>query len=243
MAPGAVVPVFTRYWLHNTGPAPAGHLPVSVHLSPTSVRLRGPGDAAQVVITVACSGAPAAGRVQLDVPAGLTIEAPPLGYNLTADGHAAFTATLRADDAAAGTYFLAARIGDGLGQVLEDAIAVAVGPAGDELLDVTYGPDGLTLPPGGRSELMLRAHSHARSELRGEAQLISPYGTWGGELHITPWTQSLTVAPDSTAELRYIVGATTTARPGGHWWALVRVAYFGRLYYTRAVPIEITRTQ
>ncbi len=33
-------PVFSRYWLHGKGPAPAGNLPVAVHISPS---LRGPG--------------------------------------------------------------------------------------------------------------------------------------------------------------------------------------------------------
>ncbi|HEU0194679.1 MAG TPA: hypothetical protein VFQ71_10800, partial [Gaiellales bacterium] len=71
------------------------------------------------------------------------------------------------------------------------------------------------------------------------AQLLSPYGTWGTDLHIAPWTQGFTVAPGDGAELRYAVGVPATARPGGHWWALVKVAYFGRLHYTRAIPIEI----
>ncbi|WP_062347754.1 glycoside hydrolase family 38 C-terminal domain-containing protein [Herbidospora yilanensis] len=30
-------PVFTRYWLHNTGPAPVGNLPVAVHLTEETV--------------------------------------------------------------------------------------------------------------------------------------------------------------------------------------------------------------
>ena len=34
-------PVYTRYWLHNKGPAPAGNVPVAVHLTPTRVTLRG----------------------------------------------------------------------------------------------------------------------------------------------------------------------------------------------------------
>ena len=32
-APEPAQPVFTRYWLHGKGPAPAGNLPVAVHLS------------------------------------------------------------------------------------------------------------------------------------------------------------------------------------------------------------------
>jgi hypothetical protein len=231
-------PVFTRYWLHNTGPAPVGYLPVSVHLAPTSLRLPGAPATAQVVITVAGSGAPSAGRVELDVPAGLTIDAPALDYDLAADAHVAFPVTLRADGPA-GTYFLAARIRDRLGQTLEDVVAVTVGTPDGEPLDVTYGPDRLALPPGGRGELLLGLRSRARGEIRGEATLLSPHGTWGTDLHITPWTRELTVAPGLAAELRYDVGAAPTTRPGAHWWTLVKVAYFGRLHYTRAIPIEI----
>ena len=41
--PEPAQPVFARYWLHGKGPAPAGNLPVAVHLSPTrlSVPRRG----------------------------------------------------------------------------------------------------------------------------------------------------------------------------------------------------------
>ena len=38
-----VQPVYTRYWLHGKGPAPAGNLPVAVHLSPVRVALPIPG--------------------------------------------------------------------------------------------------------------------------------------------------------------------------------------------------------
>ncbi|HEY7486723.1 MAG TPA: glycoside hydrolase family 38 C-terminal domain-containing protein [Streptosporangiaceae bacterium] len=235
-----VQPVFGRYWLHNKGPAPIGYLPVSVHLSPTAVRLPGPGDAAPLRVTVACSGEPATGRVELSVPSGLVVDAPPPAYDLAAGEHAEFALTVRSDGGAPGTYFIAAAIRDTLGQTIEDVVAVAVGPGEvGELLDVAYGPDGLALPPGGHGELVVRLDNRARSEIRGEAQLLSPYGTWGTDLHIAPWTQGFTVAPGDGAELRYAVGVPATARPGGHWWALVKVAYFGRLHYTRAIPIEI----
>ena len=36
--PEPAQPVFTRYWLHGKGPAPAGNLPVAVHLPPTGSR-------------------------------------------------------------------------------------------------------------------------------------------------------------------------------------------------------------
>ncbi len=41
--PEPAQPVYTRYWMHGKGPAPAGNLPVAVHLSPGRVALpRGP---------------------------------------------------------------------------------------------------------------------------------------------------------------------------------------------------------
>jgi alpha-mannosidase len=242
-------PVFTRYWLHNKGPAPAGYLPVGVHVSPALVRLPGP---ALVQVTVACSAEPAAGVVELDVPPGLSVDAPPLTYDLAPGGHAAFSLTVTA--AAPGTHFLAARVRDALGQIFEDVVTVVSDVSGDsadsldsggsgpvgEPLAVTLRPDAVALPPGGRDDLVLRLRNFADSAVRGEAQLLSPYGTWGADVHITPWTRGFAVAPGGTADLRYTVGVRPAARPGGHWWALVKVAYFGRLHYTPAVPIEVT---
>ena len=226
-------PVFTRYWLHNKGPAPAGYLPVSVHVSPVSVRSPG-----QVQVTVACSAEPAAGVVELEVSPGLTVDAPPLAYDLGPGEHITFRLTVTA--AAAGTHFLAARVRDPLGQLLEDVVTVGSGPAAEPLA-VALDPAAFALPPGGHGELVVRLRNTADGAVRGEAQLLSPYGTWGTAVHITPWTQGFAVAPGSTADLRYAVGAQPTARPGGHWWTLVKVTYFGRLHYTRAVPIEITK--
>ena len=40
--PEPAQPVFTRYWLHGKGPAPAGNLPVAVHLSPGRIALAWP---------------------------------------------------------------------------------------------------------------------------------------------------------------------------------------------------------
>ena len=40
--PEPAQPVFARYWLHGKGPAPAGNMPVSVHLSPAELALDDP---------------------------------------------------------------------------------------------------------------------------------------------------------------------------------------------------------
>src|SRR5204862_4900530 len=72
--PEPAQPVFSRYWLHGKGPAPAGNLPVAVHLSPGRVALADnapgavPADSAPLRLTVAGGRAPASGLVTLDVP-------------------------------------------------------------------------------------------------------------------------------------------------------------------------------
>src|SRR5262249_58706670 len=65
--PERAQPVFTRYWLHGKGPAPAGNMPVAVHLSPSRLVVQ-PGDSATVRLTVACGPTTASGNILADVP-------------------------------------------------------------------------------------------------------------------------------------------------------------------------------
>jgi hypothetical protein len=69
----------------------------------------------------------------------------------------------------------------------------------------------------------------AGSPVRGEAQLLSPYGTWGADVRAGPWTRGFEVADGGTTEVPLVLRAASTARSGA-WWALVKVAYFGRLH-------------
>jgi predicted ATPase len=73
------------------------------------------------------------------------------------------------------------------------------------------------------------------SELRGEAQLVSPFGSW--EM-LGPWTQGFSVAPGASAVLRFAVHVPLTARHAQSW-ALVKVMYYGRVRYTEAIPVVI----
>jgi hypothetical protein len=130
-------PVFTRYWLHGKGPAPAGNLPVAVHLSPDRVALNSPGGAdapAGLGLTVACGPGPVAGEVTLDVPAGLAITRPdgtpagPFEYSLADRGYARWDLAVAAlPGTKPGRYFVSARTADDLGQVLEDTALITVG--------------------------------------------------------------------------------------------------------------------
>jgi hypothetical protein len=275
-------PVYTRYWLHGKGPAPAGNLPVAVHVSPRRAAIA-PDGAARLRLTVSASAGPASGTVELEVPGGLAAEVAGAGgglrYELAGDAHAAWDVTVRpVPGAHAGRYFVAARIRDaaagtagtsdgvagearatdGAGQVFEDVATIAVGeqplPPYDTPLDKLLplleadeqamaaelgltGPAGdITLAPGERGELVVRLANRSRSQIRGEAQLVSPFGTWDA---ITPWAQGFAVEPGAEVMVRYDVAAPAAARPGAQWWALVKVCYFGRVRYTAAIRVSI----
>jgi hypothetical protein len=238
-------PVFTRYWLHNKGPAPLGYLPVSVHIQPPALQLATVDDEASIRLTVACANQPATGVVTLDIPAALTVEAPrDLAYDLKPGGYFEFDLTVHPGaSGASGVFLLSAGITDPLGQLLEDTATVELGPqAGAELVVATAGPAALTLAPGGAGVLFVHLANQAGSTVRGEAQLISPYGSWGGpdsDLHIGPRTRGFAIEPGAGTELRFAVRASASARPGSQWWALAKVSCHGRVYYTAATRIEI----
>jgi hypothetical protein len=280
--PEPAQPVYARYWLHGKGPAPAGNVPVAVHLSPTRVTLGGAaqgsksgsgtqygagGDPTRLTLTVACGPAGGSGEVALVVPAGLAAAVSGEGgtpgevlrYELGPNEFAAWDVTVTAlPGAADGRYFLTARIGDGLGQLLEDTALVTIGEAGapdpdlepEELFtrlqsdvmaladeaDVVLLNPALRLGPGERGELAVRVTSRLASQLRGEVQLISPVGTW----QVTaPWTQPVTVEPGGDATLRFTVSVPATAAPGWESWLLVKLMYFGRVRYSETVPLTV----
>ena len=88
---------------------------------------------------------------------------------------------------------------------------------------------------GQRASLRLLLRNCVADEIHGEAQVISPYDTWG---FIDPWTQGFAVdaAKEAIVEFRVAPPAGT---PSGSWWALVKVMYFGRLIYTESIPVEV----
>ena len=240
-----VQPVYTRYWLHNKGPAPLGNLPVSVHVHPTTVVLRGDGTAADVRVTVGSATAATAGAVDLDVPAGLEVTPPgPYPYDLRAGEHRHLDLRVAAPGARTGRYHLAAQIRDGRGQILEDTVAITVGdgPLPPDL-EAVLEPAAVTVRPGAVTELTLRLCNGAASTVRGEAQLLSPYGTWGepdDDLAVGPSIHGFTLPPGATRTITFVVRAPAGARTGGEWWALARITGFGQVLYTAAVSLAVT---
>ena len=260
VAPWLVQPIYTRYWLHGKGPAPAGNLPVAVHFSPVRAAVPEPGGTAALTLTVGCGAEPAAGTVELITPAGMVITPDrELRYELAPGGYAAWDLSVRVPPGTApGRYFAAARIRDGLGHLLEDTAMVAVGErlwsdpdlppeeslvlmqadysAGAGEADLAVLTPELRLAPGGQGELLVRVTSGLASELHGEAQLLSPFGSW--EM-LGPWTQGFSAEPGAGTVLRFGVRVPQTARSGTRWWALVKVMYYGRVRYTEAIPVVI----
>jgi alpha-mannosidase len=275
--PEPAQPVHARYWLHGKGPAPAGNVPVAVHVTPTRITLGGYSDgdgfgegdpAVPLQLSLACGPEPASGAVELLVPDGLLAEidgAPvtadaPLPFDIPGHGFTTWDVVVRArPDADAGRYFVAARIRDGLGQLLEDTALVTIGEPGapdasqppEELFfrlqsdvqgmvaeaDLEVLTPELRLAPGERGELTVRVASHLASGLRGELQLISPIGTWRAT---APWTQAVTVPPGGEAAASFAVTVPATAEPGWQSWLLVKLMYFGRVRYSQAVPLTVT---
>ena len=255
-----VQPVYARYWLHGKGPAPAGNLPVAVHFTPTRVALSGPDEVGLATLTVGCGPEPASGTVELVPPSGITVTAgQDLRYELTPGGYAAWDLTVRAAPGTGpGRYFLAARIRDEHGNVIEDTTMVAVGERRwpdptlppEEALELMLADSAaaaaevelavltpeLRVAPGGRDQVMVSVTSGLASEMHGEAQLVSPFGSW--EM-LSPLGQGFSAAPGEPAVLRFEVAVPATARPGTRWWALVRVMYFGRVRYSQAIPVII----
>jgi alpha-mannosidase len=106
--------------------------------------------------------------------------------------------------------------------------------AGPEL-EVTLVTRDVRLRPGEHGKVQVRLRNRAASEIRGEAQVVSPHETWPA---IRPWTQGFAVPPGKETTVTFAVDPPFDFR-GGTWWALVKVMYFGRLSYTESVPIEV----
>ena len=198
--------------------------------------------------------------LELTAPDGIVLHPPgPLRYELPALGHQAFDLAVHAPPGVApGRGFVTARTTDACGQMIEDSVLLTAGQPsapspGTELvefairqqaaddaqtaeLEITVGARELTLRPGATGILEVRLANSCVSELRGEAQLLSPFGSWQ---QAGPWTTGFVIAPGAGTLARFEVTAAATARPGERWWAIVKVMYFGRLRYTEPVQVTI----
>src|SRR5262249_12148919 len=184
-----------------------------------------------------------------------------LPYDLAANGFTAWDLVVQAPpDAKPSRQYVTATITDECGQSLEDAVVVVISdtpppPADLPLLELVPHIEALgraeadeavlssvtghlELPPGGRGVVAVRLANNSAAELRGEAQLVSPHGSWAA---VTPWTMGFSVAAGDSVTPTFQVAVPCDARPGQRWWALVKVMYFGRLRYSEPVWIHVVR--
>jgi hypothetical protein len=261
-------PTFSRYWLHNKGPAPMGNQLLAAHIGPTSTRIRREGAGASLVATVA-SGAveeKQAGTLEIVAPPGWKAEPPSRIFNLAPGAYTSLPFRVSPPaEAKPGRFFVAARVTDGSGQVQEDVATIdllpvdALGPyRGDEgegegergpvppafdhpstqiaaELEARLSKEGLVLAPGTSGAIELVLANRTDSELRGEAQLISPIETWP---YAGPWAQGFSVPAGGRSQVPFSVSVPADAGPLSSW-VLVKVMYFGRLWYSPAVPLAI----
>jgi alpha-mannosidase len=103
--------------------------------------------------------------------------------------------------------------------------------------DIEVLTPALRLAPGASGELTVRVTSHFGSSLRGEAQLVSPIGTWRAS---GPWTQAVEVAPGGDMSVSFNVAVPATAEPGWESWLLVKLMYFGRVRYSPAIRLIVS---
>ncbi|MFI2609439.1 NEW3 domain-containing protein [Kitasatospora sp. NPDC018619] len=256
----AAQPVHARYWLHNRGPAPLGYLPVSVGASPGLLRTSGEPVTLSVALSSQLRDAAVEGTAVVLPPEGWTTSLGSRPYRLAPDGHLRFPVTLTPPAGAdPGLYFAAVRI-EHDGQQIEDVVTIAVGDLPDLLpvpgdtpedwtiaqgtqatagrdtgLDVSVSHETLRLAPGGRAVLGLTLASRTRGEIRGELQLVSPWGTWEA---VAEPVRGFTVPAGATTTVDFAVAVPEATDPGS-FWALVKVMWFGRCQYTPTVALVV----
>ncbi|MFD9412791.1 NEW3 domain-containing protein [Streptomyces sp. NPDC059989] len=221
-------PVFSRYWLHNSGTAPLGDAPYTVTCG---------GVASAATVTVAAHAAGGSLMLEVRVPDGWRASWTRRAVDLPPGGHERIPLSV---EPAAG-----ARPGEHLVRVLavtpagefEDALTVTVpgGPVPAGLW--VEAPDAeVTVAPGGRGRVRARIGSTGiRSALTGLAHAVSPYGAW----QLTaPAALPLCVPADGPAEVEFEVRPPLGTPPGKHW-VVVKAACQGRIAYGPAIAVHV----
>ncbi|TKK85749.1 hypothetical protein FDA94_24225 [Herbidospora galbida] len=226
-------PVFSRYWLHNRGSAPLGYQPLSVHARAVSGGVR-------VSLASDLVDAAAEGEVRVVVPPGWAAAPSDRPVRLPPRGWTAFdVAVTPPPGAGEGPFPVAVTLAHG-GQTHEDVVfldgsgrPVSPGPA--SLLAVDVPEEGLEAAPGRTALLPVTLTNRAVFALRGEVQVLGPWGTWG----VTgPLIRPLEIAPGEQVVLDVVADVPLGMRPGD-WWVLVKAMWFGRVSYSPAVPLRV----
>ncbi|MEY9995091.1 alpha-mannosidase [Streptomyces sp. V4I8] len=229
-------PVPTRYWLHNSGPAPRGNMPVAVYVSPTTLTLSDGPVTATVRIGSELTDAPVSGTVGLHVPPGWSVEPPELPYALGPGGFTVAEATVTPPpDPEPGRHWLAARLSYG-GQTFEDVVALDVpdGHRGPTLV-TELGAERVSVRRGERARVPVTLRNTTRGPISGTLWAVSSWGTWAG---VTPGCQGFTVPGGEQQDCTIEVDGATV--PPGSYWLMAKVGWHGCVAYTEAIALEVT---
>lgn len=230
-------PVFSRYWLHNTGTAPIGNAPYTVTCD---------GIASDATVTLAAHGAGAGGPADLEVraPEGWKASWTRRRTELPPGGHVSLPLAVEPPaDAVPGEHLIrilaTTPVGPFADTRVEDVLTVTVpgacdGPAG---LWVEAPEPAVTVAPGARASVRVRIGSTGiRSTLRGQAYAVSPYGSW----QLTaPAVQPVEVPADGGAEVVLEV-RPPLGTPPGEYWVAVKAVCQGRIAYGPAIAVHVS---
>jgi hypothetical protein len=235
-----------------------GFLPVSVAVTPAV--LTGGGEVS-VGVASQYTDTTFEGMLTVDAPSGWQVEPQTRPVSLEPGGHTVFplTVTPSSEAPSPGMYFVRVQLTAGE-SVVEDVISVLIADteyappvpeAGIELhvqtqgtkhdtarptgLEITSLTPALDLTPGATATLRVGLTNHTHSRIDGEAMPVSPWGTWN---FIGPYAAPFIAEPGSETEVTFDVTIPTTAEPG-HWWAMVKLMWFGRTQYTAAIPLVV----
>ncbi|MGW0945669.1 glycoside hydrolase family 38 N-terminal domain-containing protein [Streptomyces sp. NPDC002623] len=236
-------PVYTRYWLHNSGPAPRGNLPLAVYLSPGVLTVDGP-VTATVRVSSELTDAPVSGTVTVDVPDGWSAEPAELPYALGPGGFTLAEVTVTPPpDAVPGRHRLAARLTYG-GQTYEDVVALDVpgeaaeggpdGRTGPSLL-MELGVDRVRVRRGERVRVPVSLRNTTRGPVSGTLWALSSWGTWAG---VGPGCQGFVVAAGDSTVCEVEVDGSALAP--GSYWLMTKAGWHGCVAYSEAVVLEVT---
>jgi hypothetical protein len=92
----------------------------------------------------------------------------------------------------------------------------------------------VAVAPGDKATIGLVLTNRTSAEIRGELQLLSPVETWP---YLSPWAQGFALGPGQRSRAEALVRS-----PESGWlesWALFKVTYFGRLWYSPAVALRL----
>jgi alpha-mannosidase len=228
-------PGFSRYWLHNGGPAGVGDQPVSVRLLGRGVE---------------------DGRLHLDVQLASEIPDARIGGRLRVETIPPTAVARQLDIAEVGEARLERLELDLEGVTTTTVVATFVGRDGFAAYDVAaFDADGeritartiadavqlvwtrasYEVAPGSATELAVEVRNTGRFELLGDLQLLTPWGSWSW---IDDWAHAVRV-PAGESRVYRTDASPPPGSPPAATWAIAKLGALGAVAYSPTVPLVV----